>query len=117
MNYLKSLCVVTALSVTMYSCKKEDMIYTPATTPSHQDNRMMKEIDKMMNKMDSTDMKGDPDTHFAKMMKVHHQGAIDMSKIIISEGKDPFIKNMADKMIQNQTKEIARLDSFLTNHT
>jgi uncharacterized protein (DUF305 family) len=92
------------------------MIYTHPTT-SHHDNRMMKEIDKMMNMMDTMNMSGDPDTHFAKMMKMHHKGAIDMSKIIKAEGQNAVIKSLADEMITNQTDEINKLDSFLTVHT
>lgn len=116
MKQLKYLYVTIAFTVLVCSCTKDDSNYNPATNPSQDNNRMLKELHKMMSRMDSTDMSGDPNAHFAKMMKVHHQGAIDMSKIITAEGKDTFIKGMAEKIIANQTKEISRLDSFITNY-
>jgi uncharacterized protein (DUF305 family) len=116
MRPMRYLYATALIVLVVCSCKKDNMTYTPPTTPSHEDNRMMKEMHQMMSMMDTMNMSGDPDTHFAKMMKMHHKGAINMSKIITSEGKDAFIKSMADKMITEQTKEISELDSFLINH-
>ena len=113
---MKNLCFAFLLTIVVCSCNKEDMTYTPATSPAHTDNKMMAEIHKMMKMMDTMDMSGDPDTHFAKMMKMHHNGAIEMSKIIVSEGKNSFIKDMAGKMITNQSAEVKQLDSFLIAH-
>jgi uncharacterized protein (DUF305 family) len=116
MKQLKYISMIVAFTALVNSCKKDDMTYTPATMPSQENNRMVMELNKMMSRMDSSDTSGDPDAHFAKMMKIHHQGAIDMSKIITSEGKDAFIKSMAEKIISQSTKEISRLDSFLLNY-
>ena len=116
MKQLKYLYVAITFTALVGACRKDDLTYTPGTMSGQENNRMMKEMNKMMSRMDSTDMLGDPDAHFAKMMRVHHQGAIDMSKIITTEGKDTFIKSMAEKIIANQTKEINRLDSFLLNY-
>lgn len=38
---------------------------------------------KMMDKMKSMKMSGDPDHDFAMMMAEHHQGSIDMSEIVL----------------------------------
>ena len=40
-------------------------------------------------------MSGDPDVDFAMMMRIHHQGAIDMANAELSNGKDPQMKKMA----------------------
>ncbi len=72
-------------------------------------------MDSMM-KMQSSmpkEQKGDPDTDFTMMMIPHHRGAIDMAKIEIQYGKDPMLKKMAEKMIQDQEKEVAELEKWL----
>ena len=56
---------------------------------------------------------GDADTDFAAMMIPHHQGAIDMAKIELQYGKDQKLKQMAEKIIGDQQKEIAELKEWL----
>jgi uncharacterized protein (DUF305 family) len=58
-------------------------------------------------------MSGDPDMDFAKMMIPHHQGAIDMARIELKSGKDPQLREMAQKIIKNQEQEIAILEEWL----
>jgi uncharacterized protein (DUF305 family) len=55
----------------------------------------------------------DPDTDFARMMIPHHQGAIDMAKVELKYGKDPVFRKMAEKMIEDQQKEVAELQKRL----
>jgi uncharacterized protein (DUF305 family) len=86
------------------------------TTPGHTNNVMMSEVHEMMSEMDTMDMSGDPDTHFAKMMKGHHQGAIEMAQIEIAQGTDASIKTMAQTMLNAQTQEISDLNMFLADH-
>ncbi len=58
-------------------------------------------------------MSGDTDKDFAMMMKTHHQQALDMAKAEVEHGKSAELKAMAQKMIKDQTKEIAKLDAWL----
>lgn len=100
------------------SCKRNDNDTPPVvTTPGHTDNVMMSEVHEMMSEMDTMDMSGDPDTRFAKMMKGHHQGAIEMAQIEIAQGTNVTIKTMAQTMLNAQTQEISDLNMFLANHT
>lgn len=71
---------------------------------------MMKENNE---KMAAMPMTGKPDVDFAMMMRIHHQGAIEMSEAELKDGKDPEMKKMARKIISDQKKEIAQLDKFL----
>lgn len=74
--------------------------------------------DAMM-KMDQDMMKGmtgNPDRDFAMMMIPHHQGAIDMAKVLLQYGKDPELKKMAQETIPKQEKEIADLKRWLDTH-
>ena len=50
------------------------------------------------------------------MMRIHHQGAIDMANAELSGGKDPQMKKMAKAIITAQKKEIAQFDAFLSKH-
>lgn len=74
-----------------------------AFTVVHEDLRQA--MNKMMQKMKSMKMTGDPDKDFAMMMIEHHQGAIDAAKIVVKSGKDEKIKAMAQKMIQTQPQD------------
>lgn len=67
----------------------------------------------MMKDMDSMKMSGDTDRDFAMMMKMHHQGAIDMAQVELKSGKDPKMKAMAKRIIEAQQKEIKELDQWL----
>ncbi len=74
---------------------------------------MMKD---MSDKMSSMPMSGDADIDFAMMMRIHHQGAIDMANAELSSGKDAKMKKMAKAIIAAQKKEIAQFDAYLTRH-
>ena len=74
---------------------------------------MMKD---MSGKMTSMPMSGDPDIDFAMMMRIHHQGAIDMANAELSNGKDPQLKKMAKAIVSAQKKEIAQFDAYLAKH-
>ena len=55
-----------------------------------------------------------PGEIWARKMIAHHQGAIDMSNIVLKQGGDPKILDSARMTIDMQTKEIADLQKLLT---
>ena len=67
-------------------------------------------------KMASMQMTGKPDIDFAMMMRIHHQGAIEMAQAELKDGKEPQMKKMARDIIAAQKKEIAEFDKFLAKH-
>lgn len=69
-----------------------------------------------MKSMESMKTTGDPDRDFAMMMKMHHQGAIDMAQMELKSGKDAYLKAMAKKVIDAQQKEIKEFDQWLAKH-
>jgi len=71
---------------------------------------------KGMKGMDAMQMTGDADHDFAMMMKMHHQGAIDMAQIEIESGRDAKMKAMAKKIEEAQRKEIKEFDDWLAKH-
>jgi uncharacterized protein (DUF305 family) len=66
-----------------------------------------------MDSMQKMQMSGDTDKDFAMMMKLHHQGAIDMAEMQLAHGKSPEMKAMAKTIIAEQKKEIAAFDRWL----
>ena len=54
-----------------------------------------------------------PDAAFAQAMIAHHQGAIDMAKVILGFGADPEIRKLAQEVITAQQGEIAFLQQWL----
>ena len=67
----------------------------------------------MMKNMESMKMSGDTDRDFATMMKIHHQGAIDMAQVQLQSGKDAKMRTMAKRIIEAQQKEIKEFDGWL----
>ena len=67
---------------------------------------------KMMHDMAVTPT-GDVDADFVAMMIPHHQGAIDMARLLLKYGHDEKLKRLAQSIIVEQGQEIAYMRILL----
>lgn len=56
------------------------------------------------------------DIDFARGMIGHHQGAIDMARIVLEHGEDPELRQLAEEIIEAQEAEIAFLQNWITEN-
>lgn len=61
---------------------------------------------KMMSDMHAPGYTGDADIDFIAMMIPHHQGAVDMARLVLQDGNDPVTRKLAEEIIASQTVEI-----------
>ena len=56
--------------------------------------------------MASAPMTGNPDHDFLAMMIPHHEGAVEMARLMLVHGRDPIARQLAEEIIASQTVEI-----------
>ena len=81
------------------SCKKAEDYFGPAMKRMH--HAMMIRYT------------GNADVDYVRGMIAHHQGAVDMAEILLSEGTDPEINDLANAIYDSQTYEIAWMQRWL----
>ena len=59
---------------------------------------------------------GNADKDFVNGMVPHHQGAVEMAKIVLQYGKDPALKKLARDIVKAQDKEIAFMKAWLAKN-
>lgn len=73
-----------------------------------------KSMSEMKSKMSGMQMTGNTDKDFATMMISHHEGAVAMSKAEVANGMNAQLKQLAQKGINDATKEIGEFKSWLS---
>lgn len=69
---------------------------------------------KMMMDMHQPGMTGNPDVDFLAMMIPHHEGAVEMSRLVLIHGVDPLVRQLAEEIITSQQVEVAAMQARLS---
>jgi uncharacterized protein (DUF305 family) len=67
----------------------------------------------MSERMSATPLSGDPDRDFLAQMIPHHEGAIDMSRVLLKDGVRPEVRRLAQEIIAHQQAEIEMMKRWL----
>ncbi|MDX2001834.1 MAG: DUF305 domain-containing protein [Chitinophagales bacterium] len=73
-------------------------------------------MDKMTAELKTYAPTGDPDHDYAAIMRIHHQGGVEMMQAYLPGAKDEMLKDMAQSGIPKQQSEISELETFLNGH-
>lgn len=75
-------------------------------------NEMVAIMKEMMDEMHQETITGNIDADYANMMADHHEGAVEMSELLLQKGNNGDLKAFAQKVIDAQKKEIDLLDRY-----
>ncbi|MEW9835004.1 CopM family metallochaperone [Mesorhizobium marinum] len=76
-------------------------------------SKALEEANAAMHHAMAVEMTGDVDVDFMRAMIPHHQGAIDMARIVLEYGKDPETRKLAEEIVKAQESEIAFMNDWL----
>lgn len=63
-------------------------------------------MEKMMQDMHADPPSGDPDIDFLVMMVPHHWGAVEMARLVLRDGRDPLVREIAETILAGQQTEM-----------
>jgi hypothetical protein len=86
---------------------------TPASQADTPATKAYREANAKMHKEMDIRFTNDADADFIRGMIPHHQGAIDMAKVVLQHGKDEQTKKLAADIIREQEREIAQMREWL----
>lgn len=89
------------------------MAATPDRSAMNPAQRAYAEANDRMHSAMGSNIPADADAAFIQGMIPHHQGAIDMARIVLDHGKDPEARALAQSIITAQEAEIAQMRSWL----
>ena len=78
--------------------------------------QLSQNMEKMHAVMRSIQPSGSADADFVGLMLPHHQAAIDMARVELTQGKDPQMRRLAQEIIVDQQSEIDLMHLWLKQH-
>jgi uncharacterized protein (DUF305 family) len=70
-------------------------------------------MDRMDRDMNAAPHTGNPDRDFLAMMIPHHEGAVEMARLVLIHGRDPLVRQLAEEIIAGQQAEISAMRARL----
>jgi uncharacterized protein (DUF305 family) len=79
--------------------------------------RAFQDINARMHQNMALSLTANPDMDFIRGMVPHHDGAVEMARVLLQFGKDPELRKLAEDVIRTQNDEIAVMKAwFQKNH-
>jgi uncharacterized protein (DUF305 family) len=75
-----------------------------------------RDINMKMHEAMNITLSGNADVDFMHGMIPHHQGAIDMAKMVLAFGRDPEVRKLAEEIVKAQESEIAMMRAWLAKN-
>ena len=75
--------------------------------------QLSESMEKMHAAMQLVKPSGSDDADFVGLMLTHHQAAIDMARVELTEGEDPQMRRLAQEIIVDQQSEIDLMHLWL----
>lgn len=107
-----ALCLTAALPTMAEEAKTghEGHVMTGDTGPASQAFMVANDA---MHKGMAIEFTGNADVDFVRGMIPHHQGAVDMARIVLEHGTDPEVRKFAESVIAAQEAEIKWMNDWL----
>lgn len=85
----------------------------PAGADAEDAKKAYTEVNAKMHKDMTMTFSGTADVEFMKGMIPHHEGAVDMAKVVLKFGKDAELRKLADDVVRTQNEEITMMRDWL----
>lgn len=85
----------------------------PGGADAEEAKKAYTEVNAKMHKDMTMTFSGKADVDFMKGMIPHHEGAVDMARVVLKFGKDAELRKLADDVVRTQNEEITMMRDWL----
>jgi uncharacterized protein (DUF305 family) len=85
----------------------------PASAEAAAITKAFTDVNAKMHKDMTMSFTANADSDFMKGMIPHHEGAVEMAKVLLQFGKDAELRKLADDVIRTQNEEIALMNDWI----